>query len=57
MATRHPHSDPILTTAVPVELAQAIRELARRDDRTTSAYIRRLLAAHVRQHAGAEAGE
>jgi len=37
----------ILTAAVPRDVAEKIRDLARRDERTTSAYIRRILARHA----------
>jgi hypothetical protein len=42
-------SDRILSSAVPTDLAEAVRQLAKADDRTTSGYIRHLLAAHVRE--------
>lgn len=53
-AIRQPKHERILSADVPADIAQAIRELAKRDDRTTSAYVRRVLAAHVRKATGGE---
>lgn len=44
---RRDASDPILSTQVPPEIAKAVRERAKRDDRTTSAYLRRVIVAHI----------
>ena len=52
---RDPAAERIVTASLPSDVARAIREAARRDDRTTSAYVRRILIRHVRELTGAGA--
>lgn len=39
--------DAVIYVRLPAELRDAVRELAKADERSTSAYVRRLLEAHV----------